>query len=151
MIRGFSAEYWLRCRIQLLLFFPALVLPAGAQQPAKTAQPAPSADVCAYNSHFYPAKSHQMHGLTCQQCIEGQWVDVGNQECRAQRKNSALKQGNPKGHLCSRDNGTTYSVGAIFVGPDDCSRCTGRASPNDWDVVDRMYFCEKLNPSGDVD
>ena len=91
-----------------------------------------------------------MHGLTCQQCIEGQWLDVGAQECGAHPKDPALKQGKAKGHLCSKDDGH-YSVGAVFAGADDCSRCTGRTSPDDWDALEKMYFCEKLNPSGDVD
>jgi hypothetical protein len=42
-------------------------------------------------------------------------------------------------------------VGAIFGGTDDCSRCTNRTSPDDWDSIDKMYFCEKLNSTGDVD
>lgn len=80
----------------------------------------------------------------------GQWVDVGAQECDAHPKTTAVKQAKAKGHLCSKDDGS-YSVGAIFTGADDCSRCTGRASPDDWDALEKMYFCEKLNPSGDVD
>ena len=132
------------------LFLFSLTIPLGAQQPAKKSTAAASIDVCAYGPRFYRSQSYQMHGLTCQECLEGQWIDVGGQECGAHPKTSALKQGKPKGHLCSKDDGN-YSVGAVFAGADDCSRCTGRASPADWDALEKMYYCEKLNPSGDVD
>jgi hypothetical protein len=133
-----------------LLLLAALTTPLAAQQPAKKT-PAASVEVCAYGPHLYRANSYQVHGLSCQECVAGgQWVDVGGQECDAHPKNLAVKQGKPKGHLCSKDDGK-YSVGAIYTGADDCSRCTGRASPDDWDTIEKMYFCEKLNPSGDVD
>jgi hypothetical protein len=134
------------------LWMLVLLLPLCAQQPAKKTLPANHPlEVCAYSSRSYRVNSYQMHGLQCQECVVGgQWVDVGAQECDAHPKNSAVKQAKAKGHLCSKDDGA-YSVGAIFTGADDCSRCTSRTSPDDWDALEKMYFCEKLNPSGDVD
>jgi len=130
-----------------------LAMPTHAQQTPKkgSSTPRTQPSVCAYASRYYRANSYQLHGLACQQCVStGEWVDVGGQECDAHPKNPATKQGKAKGHQCSKDDGA-YSVGAIFANPDDCSRCTNRTSPDDWDSIDKMYFCEKLNPAGDVD
>jgi len=133
------------------VFLAMLSTPLGAQQPARKPAARTAIEVCAYGSHMYREHSYRVHGLTCQECIKGgEWVDVGGQECDAHPKTAAIKQAQPKGHLCSKDDGT-YSVGAIYAGADDCSRCTNRPSPDDWDALEKMYFCEKLNPSGDVD
>jgi hypothetical protein len=150
VMRNFAILSGLCRGVEGFLVFAILTVPVGAQQAAKKSAASPAADVCAYRSRSYGAKSYQMHGLTCQECIDGQWVDVGAQECGAHPKTPALKQGKARGHLCGKDDGN-YSVGAVFAGADDCSRCTGRVSPNDWDALEKMYFCEKLNPSGDVD
>jgi hypothetical protein len=138
--------------------FALAVLPLHAAQAAKAGQtakkvPAKSpARLCAYASHLFPARTFQVHGLSCQECSSaGQWMDVGGQECdQHPAKVAPAKSGKPEGHLCAKDDGN-YSVGAIYAGADDCSRCTERAAPDDWDALEKMYFCEKLNSSGDVD
>jgi hypothetical protein len=135
-----------------LLWASLLVEPLCAGQAVKKTTPKPPVEVCAYGSGFFPVRTYQVHGLACQECTPGgEWTDVGGQDCDAHSaKARAVKSAKPKGHVCSKEGGS-YSIGAIFAGADDCSRCTGRAAPDDWDALEKMYFCEKLNPAGDVD
>jgi hypothetical protein len=127
----------------------AMVGPAGAQQPSKKSAPnATVEEVCVYGSRFFRVRTYEIHGLSCQQCqAGGAWADVGGQFCEvAQPKRVVGAHAKSKGHVCSK-SGETYSIGAVFYdGADDCSRCMERASPDDWDALDKEYFCENQNP-----
>lgn len=113
--------------------------------PAKT-------ESCMYGSRFFRLHSYLRHGISCQQCMAGgKWTDVGGQYCAASKPQRQVGQtAKPKSHVCSKE-GLSYSVGAVYYdGADDCSRCMDRTAPNDWDALDKQYFCENVNPAGDA-
>ena len=130
-----------------------LLTASGIGQTSKKQNPtnAPT-ESCVYGSRFFRLHSYQVHGISCQQCVAaGKWADVGGQYCAAAKPQRQVGQtAKPKGHLCNKES-LSYSVGAVYYdGADDCSRCTNRASPNDWDALDKQYFCENVNPAGDA-
>lgn len=139
--------------LQFALLLIILQAPAGAGQTAKKAPPNPAShEPCMYGSRFFRLHSYLGHGISCQQCVAGgKWADVGGQYCAASKPQRQVGQtAKPRGHVCGKE-GLSYSVGAVYYdGADDCSRCTDRSSPNDWDALDKQYFCENSNPAGDA-
>lgn len=127
-----------------LLLLIALPVVAG-QDSKKSPLPVES---CVYASRFFKLNSYDAHGITCQQCVRGgKWQDVGGQYCAASKPQRLVgSHAKPKAHVCAKE-GNTYSLGAVYYdGADDCSRCEDRSTPNDWDALDKIYFCENTNP-----
>ena len=139
-----------RCaQIAFLLTFALVTLNSGQ---TKKAPASASGEACVYRSRFFRFNTYQSHGISCQQCVAGgKWADVGGQYCAASKPQRQVgTQAKPKAHVCAKE-GLTYSLGAVYYdGSDDCSRCEDRQSPNDWDALDKAYFCENTNPAGDA-
>lgn len=139
-------------RLSLVLLIVLLTASGIGQTSKKQNSTNAPTESCMYGSRFFRLHSYQAHGISCQQCVAGgKWADVGGQYCAASKPQRQVGQTTrPKGHLCSKES-LSYSVGAVYYdGADDCSRCTDRASPNDWDALDKQYFCENVNPAGDA-
>jgi len=133
----------------LIAITPLLSAWQGTKKPSPTNSPEQG---CIYGSRFFRLHTYQSHGISCQQCTTGgKWLDVGGQNCEASKPQRQVGQhAKPKAHVCSKE-GLEYSAGAVYYdGADDCARCTERPAPNDWDALDKAYFCENVNPEGDA-
>ena len=151
-IRYIAKRYLRLTTISTVVLSVSILMSSGtAGQTPKKKSASATGGSCVYGSRFFRLHSYQTHGITCQQCTDGNWVVVGGQYCAASKPEREVGQhAKAKKHLCTKE-GSTFSVGAVYYdGADDCSLCADRDAPNDWDALDKRYFCENANPEGDA-